>query len=102
MRPGPAMCTGFIDNVITFRARIGQSAINGVIASRIRIDPGAMNGVIASRARIDPGAINGAPTGNLSQENSSQGAHLCAPGRPRTRGPSITSSRPVRTSIRAP
>ena len=64
MRPGPAMCTGFIDKVI---------------ASRARINPGAMNGVITSRTRIDQGAINGAPTGNLSQGNSSQGAHLCAP-----------------------
>ena len=48
MRPGPAMCTVAINNVITFRARI---------------DPGAMNGVIVSRTHIDPGAINGAPTG---------------------------------------
>ena len=48
MRPGPAMCTMAINNVIAFRAHI---------------DPGAINGVIVSRARIDSGAINGAPTG---------------------------------------
>ena len=29
MRPGPAMSTGFIDNVITFRARIDPGAMNG-------------------------------------------------------------------------
>ena len=56
MRPGLAMCTKSIDNIIM---------------SRARIDPGAMNGVIASRARIDPGAMNGAPTGDSPQKNSS-------------------------------
>jgi len=40
MRPGPAMCTRSIDNIIM------------------------------SRARIDQGAMNGAPTGSLSQGNS--------------------------------
>ena len=55
MRPGPTTCTGSIDNVIAFHARI---------------DKGAINSVITSRARIDQGAMNGAPTGDSSQGNS--------------------------------